>query len=804
MDGPNKNPAASVNVEQCFHRPSQDNPTTVRIRNPNYRGYSVRAYNPEGAGPFRDLSKAELETVQFACKIAPQKTVEQLGVTPWPVFENAQYVEVFRLAEDYNQLPRTTTECRKERIELLTKLEKLADEYLAQDSLNEKRRKFVQEEIKDRIPEEKRLLFGIPQKVGKIYLPEDEESVRENFARGNSASVSKIHYKPERPGEPGFTAVFKASTPEQEVQADAAIKFGIKGNSETARLSHRSVWFYEKDQLLGMNLTPPTFYAIHQGQPGSVQEFVEASHVIVRKYMDEAFHENNIFEVPQIVRGEYLEYGRSFRLSEDSGCTEDQLTTMNDQELMELYNNKEIILTREKTVDIPPLDLRHPKTQQALANAQLLDHIAGSVDRNPSNIFFIEKTDEHGKIYYDIKLIDNDLCAAPESVHSNVETRSPKSHYQRNMAGKIPSLVDNESAQKLSKLSLEEVGELLEEHQLALAEIVISQRERMTKCASEMASALNSPNKKTEVSYRHITQAAGAKAYEGTKHLRIGEVDGDKTILTFEDLIIVEEWNEETYQQALDNKDSYLFKIYDCRVAELIALMESNPERTAEIWRAQFHLMGGRRMAESMGEQPVVMTGQLTNYLAVHCVVDCENLSDIKEIASFAHAITRTEMQRLKPVEQARRTDQIIRLMLASQPTVTARQVGQAIRWNPSLSAHTAMELLPLALDRVKATSADEQASIDVGGSGLKQPSSLDKIALDECIAGAEGDKGAESILNFWDSFSTTTISKYKERHLGSKEIPQEEFAHAMAQITPDTLTILKRTPYRHLRKKNR
>lgn len=809
-------------VEQSLYHPPRLEGISVRPEGGQYKGYTIRAYDPQQAGPMLDLSLGvpNPDQLEEGCPIADRAAVTLHDVEPrmW-LFEDSKYRQIVDLIDQYSRYPRSVTACREERIALLNELESVADQYLAQDSADARKKAFVQQQIKDQIPKEKRLLFGITHPYGKIYQPEDEAAAVENFAHGNSASIAKVTYRTGDEDDPRLITVFKASTIDQEVTAASARKFGIKGNSETARLSQRSVFFYELDQLTGMNLTPPTHYAIHNGQPGSCQEFVEGVHVTTRKDVEDPFREDDQEIAPGIIRGEYIDQGRGFRLGNHYRGAEAQLAKKPDHELRQLFLDKKVVLTREQVVDIPALDLRHPKTQKALADAQLLDHLAGSVDRNLSNIFFVKKTDESGQAYYDIRLIDNDLCAAPENVHDNVEAHSLINPYRINMAGRVPNFIDRETARRVKKLSFEEVYELLSCHQLGREEEIASQRERMSNCISAIWRALKSEDKKATVQYRHFVKAKEpAKDPDTGDYLIYDPVSKDviavknpgpdavliyddvfKEVISEEEIVIIDEWNDRTYQQAMANNDTYLCKANACRVSELSSMMDSDPARAAEIWGAQFHLMGGHPMAVSLGELPVLR--KLSHFLSTQHPVQFRNAADYRRASEFAHTLVCQPRQRLTtPVEQQTNADGLYRMMLGDQ--TSAEEVGKALKGCTCLTAHTLMELFPQA---VRSASRRPAANWNPAKMLKKQfpymnlegdyPPVAERMALAECLNGVHPDKGCKDMLRFWTLMTAFSVPGFMKQNKKLDIMACEEFKHAMALITPDVLKRLHTAP---------
>ena len=798
--GPGKTDFNSQGMTESFCLVKGDEIKSIRPEKSKFKGYSVRAHNPDKAGPLKDATKKKL--LLFDNPIPNRETVQVEGVTPGYWFDSL-YKKVIDLTCEYDEFPRDTSTRREEKIALLFRMEASARNYLAKYPLptppsdQELKRYKMVEKILDNIAREKRLLFGIEKEFGKIYLPEDELDARENFTRGNSASIAKVTYKAENPGDKSFVAVFKASTPDQTINAEAAKAFGISDNSETAKLSHRSVYFYELDLLMGVELTPPTFYAIHNGQPGSCQQFAEGQHVSERGSVDDTYNADIAEMVPAIVRGDYLDQGRSFRLLNNSPDLKVRLSRMSDDDLIALYHDRDLVLTREQVVDIPPLDLRHPKTQKALANAQLLDHLAGSVDRNLSNIFFVPKTyeDEDGDedTYCGIQLIDNDLCAAAGNVHENEEAHSLTSPFRINMAGRVPNFIDRSTAERLQKLSYEEVYELQVLHQLVNSAELVSQRERLRNCIDAILRALDDPSGQTEVTYKSFVKEARRDKVTGR------EIPGEfetRVKESVDKITLIDEWDDETYQKMLGNRDTYLFRANDFRISELGAMIDSNPEKAAEIWATQFHLMGARPMAEAYGKDRRTIPRLLAflNHYRKRVVLDSH--ADIKRACDFVHTLVKDPKQNLTPDEQQETSDLLLPMMLGDK--ATGKDIGRALNFCQSsqlLRASTVMALLPQATKMAADIPADQWEPSEYFETGFKFmikdggfPPVPDRIALSQCVEGAYPQRESIDMLRFCSLLTTCTVPAYIKINKKLDTVTCKEYSHAMKYMTPEAL----------------
>ncbi|MET4756956.1 hypothetical protein [Endozoicomonas sp. NE40] len=796
--------------------PKGDEVESIRPEESKFKGYSVRAHNPEEAGPLEGKIKPVNDKPLFGNPIPNRDAVQMEGVMPGYWFDSV-YTKVINLASEYDDFPRDTSTLREEKIALLSRIETSARNYLAKYPLpeppsdQELKRHIMVNQILNSIAQERRLLFGITREYGKIYLPEDEQDARENFARGNSASIAKVTYKAENPGEKPFVAVFKASTPDQTINAEAAKAFGISdnsensNNSETAKLSHRSVYFYELDLLMGEELTPPTFYAIHNGQPGSCQQFVEGLHVSERGDVEDRYFAENAEIVPGIVRGEYIDQGRSFRLLNNSPDLEAQLGRMSDDDLIALYHSRDLVLTREQVVDIPPINLSHPKTQKALADAQLLDHLAGSVDRNLSNIFFVPKTgeDEDGDAWYGIQLIDNDLCAAAGNVHDNDKAHSLASPFRINMAGRVPNFIDYSTAERLQAMSFEEVYELQVLHQVSNFPELASQRERLGNCIDTINRALRAFPDKVEVTYKSTEEVAKRDKVTGR------EIPGQfetRVVESVDEITLVDEWDDETYQQMLVNRDTYLFRANDCRISELGAMMDSNPEKAAEIWVTQFHLMGAGPMAEAYGKDrnAIPKLSAFLNHYRKRVVLEGD--ADTRRACDFVHTLVKAPKQNLTPDEQQEKSDLLLPMMLGDK--ATGKDIGRALNFcqnSQLLRASTVMALLPQATKMTADIPADQWEPPEYFKTNFKFmikdggfPPVPDRIAVSQCVEGAHPQRESIDMLRFCSLLTYCTVPKYIQINKKLDTATCHEYSHAMKYLTPEALEKIRGTEARN------
>ena len=173
-----------------------DDTESIRPEDAKFKGYSSRAYDPGAAGKLADVQVGSIEDPPIPCRITDRRVRPEDGVEPKLTPDDRNYNQVLKLASEYRRLSRTVTKDREEKILALAKLETAADNYLANTQDDEKK-DFILDSIKNKINEERRLIFGIENPYGKIYFPEDETASKENFAHGNSASIALITYQGE-------------------------------------------------------------------------------------------------------------------------------------------------------------------------------------------------------------------------------------------------------------------------------------------------------------------------------------------------------------------------------------------------------------------------------------------------------------------------------------------------------------------------------------------------------------------------------------------------------------------------------
>lgn len=539
-----------------------------------YKGYTVWAHKPEEVeGKLRaNYDHIEVDSYQIEpCQLKTRKvTQEEIGQGSWFPFADRPYKDYLNKLDEYLQT------CRNPDVSLNDKLHKIGslkkDVIQLLDDLYEKQSQGTDtasdrarlEQLKDqmvRITDEQRALLGIEiRDVGEVYLTDEEMEAIEDFDRGQSATVSKILYADD------FEGIFKASTRDQVVQSQAAQVHGVEGDAEKAALANRSVLFCELDSLLGVELTPDTFYAEHNFQRGSVQKFVKDS---------KKLREVEMVSVPgaEDFPGDQLQdilHGRmeQYQLRTLPGCQPIPQDATPEQ-LEQLLFEKQFEVVRPVTKEVLLVDLRHPAFQKAISDAYILDYLAGSVDRNQTNFLYTLQKTPQGETWMP-HLIDNDLSFASKLDTHVHESLRDAHELQENAAVKVPRLFDARMAERIEQIDMIELAKLAETHHLHFQEAY---------ALSERFEAL-----KAEVAKARI---------EGR---------------------VVEEWNNETYKAAMADKNSYICRISQARLGAMVTMP---PERLVDTLYELLPLSGPATIGKRMGQMPAEHVGELCRLYAL-------------------------------------------------------------------------------------------------------------------------------------------------------------------------------------------
>ncbi|MGI9274827.1 MAG: hypothetical protein ACR2PT_08270 [Endozoicomonas sp.] len=387
---------------------------------------------------------------------------------------------------------------------------------------------------------EYRHLLGWPE-VGRVYLPEDEVSVEEKFAHGNSASVARIKYRDD------FDAVFKSSSVDDEVTSQAARRFGLVGKASELGLDNRSVLFCEIDSLLGTSLVPETWYGVHGNTSGSCQKFIDGAPLVKGKTIE--LPPERVKEIRDqlldIWKGNWKELGFSLSFRREDPFSASHPPSQ--EQLEELLDQGKLMVVQTKPAAVEAVDLHHPEVQRCLADAEVLDYLCGNVDRNMSNILYTQETID-GQTVLIPKLIDNDLSFAPahdaENSYLNVEGNAPETAH---MVRRPPRFINQETAAMLTSMRSDSLYRLAELHHLSDAD----------------QAALMSR-------HRALTEA-----------------------IERGDCVLVKKWNEDTYQNAIQYEDAYLQRASTARRESLENIFVGSPEHAADAIATMLPIEGG-------------------------------------------------------------------------------------------------------------------------------------------------------------------------------------------------------------------
>lgn len=735
----------------------------------SYKGYCIRAYDPDQADSLVPQDYEE-DSLVIPCPLFDRQLFKTNSAIPYLSLEQ-EAPEICRILthlDKYHGLNRNVNQDREAKVKLLLQLRTEVANYLGQHEFDgtETVQKTMLVEMQAQINQEFWAIFGLArQDCGKIYMPEDEMAGGiDNFASGNSASIDKVIYSP------GIVTVFKGSSQDQKITALVAKEFGIHGdNSESANLPHRSVMFCELDALLAIHLTPQTWYAIHNEMPGTCQQFVTGSHISERKFVDVEYDSKHLI-VAEVVSGDLKDQGWGFRLESDSGVDPNSLKNMSEPELQRLYWDKKLVLTRETLVDIAPIDLSHPVTQKAMADAQLLDHLGGSIDRNQSNIIFVKENNpiSPGQGYYVPRLIDNDLSFAAEMVHDNPEIELGQSPFLINMAGSVPKQIDKATAERFLQVSFEQVKELIKLHQVTGDAEIASQRER----------------------FSHLR-----KAIQDAKAGRPSPVT------------IVSEWNERTFADALQNHESYVAKTHNCRVGDLMELMDIDPDKAAQRWAEQFHLIGGQSLAMAMKRQH---PGKIEHALALYSdKVVVRDSSDIVRAGVFIATLLDNHAKRFDQSEKQFYAAKFINLMLGE--AVSNDCIGKALavcHEHGLLSISVMDALMTKAIQNAKGAGNLQQwkpsrafsKQMPFMTQSVSHPGLEVKVAFSDCFERVKTNMPVRSMLRFWGLLQVYTLPFLREQN-GYDLVDSRELTHAMQFVTPDFIKEVKKKPEKDMGK---
>ncbi|KEQ16360.1 hypothetical protein [Endozoicomonas numazuensis] len=395
-----------------------------------------------------------------------------------------------------------------------------------------------------------------------------------------------------------------------------------------AKLANRAVLFCELDSLMGIHLTPPTWYSEHMGENGYCQEFVQdAKELVTEKPVPLPTERQADYrdQVPDIVRGVNKINGYVV----DPQHIPDDIQTLSDQELLQLHTAGHLKVTQSRTVDILPLESAAPELQKCMANSQLLDFITGSVDRNPGNFLYVKEIRQNGSTVWVPRMIDNDLSFLARLVSSNPVEMSIQDINSQHASIGFPAQVDLETAQHIVKIDPKELILLAQVHQLHITEIAaLVDRFRALKETLEyllevreslkgLVADGNPPGvnealhacllgKDTEDDREKVSDMLeDLDHFPGRLNLE-AFLQGDKVPFDCRKYLkgnirLVEQWDLRTYQHSIQDSNSYVRRhILERRIEELPNLKDTNPELMAKTLNELMPTLGPRSLARAL------------------------------------------------------------------------------------------------------------------------------------------------------------------------------------------------------------
>ena len=395
-----------------------------------------------------------------------------------------------------------------------------------------------------------------------------------------------------------------------------------------AKLSNRAVLFCELDSLMGINLTPPTWYSEHRGENGYCQEFVkDAKELVTEKPVPLAddrqadYHE----QVPDIVRGVAKINGYEI----DPQHQPEDIQALSDAQLKQLHREGHLKVTQARTVDVLALESTAPELQKCMANSQLLDFITGSVDRNPGNFLYVEETRGDGSKVWVPRMIDNDLSFLARLVSSNPMDMSIRDMNSQHASIGFPAQIDQETARHIVKIDPKELILLAQVHQLHITEIaalvdrfralketleyLLEVRETLQKLVAEdnppgVNQALEACllGKDTPQDREAVETLLGDLDYFQGRASLVAFLQGERVPSNCRnylkgDIQLVDRWDYRTYQHAIQDSNSYVRRhILERRIEELPSLKDTNPELLAKTLYELMHTLGSKSPASAL------------------------------------------------------------------------------------------------------------------------------------------------------------------------------------------------------------
>lgn len=373
------------------------------------------------------------------------------------------------------------------------------------------------------------------------YTPGQEISVEANFAEGMQASVKKVTYRQ------GGTAIVKEVRNDEPVKFLAAATVGIPDANHN--LLGRAVGTSRLARLLGTSIVPDTEPGLHDGKPQQVQQFVPGHSSVKEKNLsyaeaqallatgqDAAEQVDRQTETlawrfasgedldPSKVGGNAAELERLKALGAAAGGDEANPALV--AAVRKAVQDGKIWTVVRTIAEARGLDVTSPTVQQSLANAQLMDLIAGQVDRNPGNFIY---TEENGSS--SAKLIDNDMSFGRLVTDISEAGLGELAKSCPMVVAKLPRLVDAGMAERILAVTDEELRRSLDGTGLTDEEVAAT-----------------------------VSRMSGLKQH--LLKLKRGEIPGGR---------LVDTWDEQTAQEQLSEPDNYLQRQSDDLVAQIYA-----------------------------------------------------------------------------------------------------------------------------------------------------------------------------------------------------------------------------------------